>query len=167
MEQIKLLLSNYMGYLVLGLSTLVFILIIIMIVNAVKMNKMRKRLDKFMSKEDINLEELLVQYTKKLNILLEHDKEMQTSIEHMEKTVKNCVQKVGVVRYQAIPNMGADLSYTVALMDENNDGVVLNGIYGRDGCYTYAKPLEQGKSSYNLSEEEEQAIKKAMDKASM
>ena len=167
MEQIKLLLSNYMGYLVLGLSTLVFILIIIMIVNAVKMNKMRKRLDKFMSKEDINLEELLVQYTKKLNNLLEHDKEMQTSIEHMEKTVKNCVQKVGVVRYQAIPNMGADLSYTVALMDENNDGVVLNGIYGRDGCYTYAKPLEQGKSSYNLSEEEEQAIKKAMDKASM
>ena len=167
MEQIKLLLSNYMGYLVLGLSTLVFILIIIMIVNAVKMNKMRKRLDKFMSKEDINLEELLVQYTKKLNNLLEHDKEMQASIEHMEKTVKNCVQKVGVVRYQAIPNMGADLSYTVALMDENNDGVVLNGIYGRDGCYTYAKPLEQGKSSYNLSEEEEQAIKKAMDKASM
>lgn len=165
MEQIKLLLSNYMGYIVIGLAVLVFILLILVIVNAVKMSKMKKRLDKFMSKDDVNLEELLVQYTKKLNNLLEHDKEMQTSIEHMEKAVKNCVQKVGVVRYQAIQNMGADLSYTVALMDESNNGVVFNGIYGRDGCYTYAKPIEDGKSKYNLSEEEEQAIQKAIDQA--
>lgn len=165
MEQIKLLLSNYMGYIVIGLTVLVFILLILVIVNAVKMSKMKKRLDKFMSKDDVNLEELLVQYTKKLNNLLEHDKEMQTSIEHMEKAVKNCVQKVGVVRYQAIQNMGADLSYTVALMDESNNGVVFNGIYGRDGCYTYAKPIEDGKSKYNLSEEEEQAIQKAIDQA--
>ena len=115
-----------------------------------------------MSKEDINLEELLVQYTKRLNVLLEHEKQMQTSIEHMEKVVKDCVQKVGIVRYQAIPNMGADLSYTVALLNEDNDGVVFNGIYGREGCYTYAKPVKNGKSTYNLSEEEEQAINKAM-----
>ena len=165
MEQIKLLLSNYMGYIVIGLMALVLILLILVIVNSVKMSKMKKRLDKFMSKDDVNLEELLVQYTKKLNNLLEHDKEMQESIEHMEKAVKNCVQKVGVVRYQAIQNMGADLSYTVALMDESNNGVVFNGIYGRDGCYTYAKPIEDGKSKYNLSEEEEQAIQKAIDQA--
>lgn len=165
MEQIKLLLSNYMGYIVIGLTALVLILLVLLIVNSVKINKMKKRLDKFMSKEDVNLEELLVQYTKKLNNLLEHDKEMQGSIEHMEKAVKNCVQKVGVVRYQAIQNMGADLSYTVALMDESNNGVVFNGIYGRDGCYTYAKPIEDGKSKYNLSEEEEQAIQKAIDQA--
>lgn len=165
MEQIGLLLNNYMLYIVMGLAALVFILIIIMIINSVKMSKMKKRLDKFMSKDDVNLEELLVQYTKKLNNLLEHDKEMQTSIEHMEKSVKNCIQKIGVVRYQAIQNMGADLSYTVALMDESNNGVVFNGIYGRDGCYTYAKPLEDGKSKYNLSEEEEQAIKKAIENA--
>ena len=92
---------------------------------------------------------------------------MQTSIEYMEKVVKNCVQKVGVVRYQAIQNMGADLSYTVALLDENNDGVVFNGIYGRDGCYTYAKPIIEGKSSYNLSDEEVQAIENAIKKASV
>lgn len=74
---------------------------------------------------------------------------------------------MGVVRYQAIANMGADLSYTVALLDEQNDGVVLNGIYGRDGCYTYAKPINAGKSTYNLSEEEIQAIEQAMNKKSM
>lgn len=167
MEQIEMLLSQYMGYIMLGLVLLVLVLIIIMCVNAVKMKKLKKRFEKFMSKEDVNLEELLVQYTKKLNVLLQNEKEMQTSIEHMEKNFKNCVQKVGVVRYQAIQNMGADLSYTVALLDENNDGVVFNGIYGRDGCYTYAKPIKEGKSSYNLSDEEIQAIENAIKKASM
>ena len=167
MEQIEQLLSPYMIYIVLGLGVLVLILIVIITVNAVKMNKLKKRFEKFMSKEDVNLEELLVQYTKKLNVLLQNEEEMQTSIEHMEKVIKDCIQKVGVVRYQAIQNMGADLSYTIALLNENDDGVVLNGIYGRDGCYTYAKPIKEGKSSYNLSEEEEQAIEKAIKKASM
>lgn len=167
MEQIEMLLSQYMVYIMLGLVLLVLVLIIIMCVNAIKMKKLKKRFEKFMSKEDVNLEELLVQYTKKLNVLLQNEKEMQTSIEYMEKVVKNCVQKVGVVRYQAIQNMGADLSYTVALLDENNDGVVFNGIYGRDGCYTYAKPIVEGKSSYNLSDEEVQAIENAIKKSSM
>lgn len=167
MEQIEQLLSPYMIYITLGLAVLVLILIIIITVNVVKMNKLKKRFEKFMSKEDVNLEELLVQYTKKLNVLLQNEEEMQTSIEHMEKVIKDCIQKVGVVRYQAIQNMGADLSYTIALLNENDDGVVLNGIYGRDGCYTYAKPIKEGKSSYNLSEEEEQAIEKAIKKASM
>lgn len=162
-----MLLSQYMVYIMLGLVLLVLVLIIIMCVNAIKMKKLKKRFERFMSKEDVNLEELLVQYTKKLNVLLQNEKEMQTSIEYMEKVVKNCVQKVGVVRYQAIQNMGADLSYTVALLDENNDGVVFNGIYGRDGCYTYAKPIVEGKSSYNLSDEEVQAIENAIKKSSM
>lgn len=167
MEQIEMLLSQYMVYIMLGLVLLVLVLIIIMCVNAIKMKKLKRRFERFMSKEDVNLEELLVQYTKKLNVLLQNEKEMQTSIEYMEKVVKNCVQKVGVVRYQAIQNMGADLSYTVALLDENNDGVVFNGIYGRDGCYTYAKPIVEGKSSYNLSDEEVQAIENAIKKSSM
>ena len=158
-------LNEYMIYIIAGLGTLIFILIIMVCINASRLKKLQHRYEKFMSKEDIDLEELLVQYTKKLNTLLQHEKEMQTSIEHMEKVVKDCVQKVGVVRYQAIPNMGADLSYTVALLDENNDGVVFNGIYGRDGCYTYPKPIKDGKSTYNLSEEEEQAINQAIERS--
>lgn len=164
MEQIKSLLSNYVEYIAIGLAACIFLLIVMVIINIVQMKKMKHRLERFMSKEDVDLEELLAQYTKKLNNLLEHDQQMQQSIEHMEKCVKSCVQKVGVVRYQAIPNMGADLSYTVAFLDESNDGVVFNGIYGREGCYTYAKPIQDGKSKYNLSEEEEQAIKQAMQK---
>lgn len=167
MEQIEILLNEYMMYILLGLFVLVVILLIISCVNMARLRKLKNRYEIFMSKEDVNLEELLIQYTKKLNALLQNEKEMQTSIEHMEKVVKDCVQKVGIVRYQAIPNMGADLSYTVAFLNENNDGVVFNGIYGRDGCYTYAKPIKEGKSTYNLSEEEMQAINQAIKKGSI
>ncbi len=167
MEQINNFLNNNIQYFMIGLICLVIVLIVLICINTYKLKKLRVRLEKFMSKEDIDLEELLVQYTKKLGALLQNEKEMQTSIQHMEKTIKNCVQKVGVVRYQAIANMGADLSYTIALLDEQNDGVVLNGIYGREGCYTYAKPVKDGKSTYNLSDEEIQAINQAINKKGM
>ena len=167
MEQIEVLLNPYMIYIILGLAVLVFLLLVVICINTIKMNKLKKRFEKFMSKDNLNLEELLAQYTQQLNTFAKQDEETQASITYMKKVVKDCVQKVGVVRYQAIQNMGADLSYTVALLNENNDGVVFNGIYGRDGCYTYAKPIIEGKSSYNLSEEEEQAIEQAIKKASM
>lgn len=167
MERIEVLLNPYMIYVVLGLTVLVFILLVAICINTIKTNKLKKRFEKFMSKEDFNLEELLVKYTEEINKYSKQEEEMQSSMEHMQTIVKDCIQKVGVVRYQAIQNMGADLSYTVALLNENNDGVVFNGIYSRDGCYTYAKPIVEGKSSYNLSEEEEEAIEKAMKKASV
>ena len=166
MEQIQMLLNEYLIYIIASLGVLVIVLFIMVCISLSKVKKLKQRYEKFMEKEDINLEELLVQYTKKLNVLLQNEKEMQSSIEHMEGIVKDCVQKVGIVRYQAIPNMGADLSYTVALLNKDNDGVVFNGIYGRDGCYTYAKPVKDGKSTYNLSEEEEQAISQAIKKVS-
>ena len=73
-----------------------------------------------------------------------------------------CIQKVGIVRYKAIANTGADLSFAIALLDHQNDGIVLNGIYSRDGSYTYAKPIRNGKSTYNLSDEEIEAIEQAL-----
>jgi hypothetical protein len=72
---------------------------------------------------------------------------------------------VGVVRYNAIANTGADLSFAIALLDQNNNGFVLNGIYSRDGSYTYAKPIENGQSKYNLSDEEKEALTKAISKS--
>ena len=161
-----MLLNEYLIYIIASLGVLVIVLFIMVCISLSKVKKLKLRYEKFMEKEDVHLEELLVQYTKKLNVLLQNEKEMQSSIEHMEAIVKDCVQKVGIVRYQAIPNMGADLSYTVALLNKDNDGVVFNGIYGRDGCYTYAKPIKDGKSTYNLSEEEEQAISQAIKKVS-
>ena len=69
-----------------------------------------------------------------------------------------CVQKVVVVRYNAFDNVGSDLSFTIALLDSSDNGVVINGVYARDSSSTYAKPIVSGKSKYVLSAEEMQAL---------
>jgi len=160
-------LNNYLVYIVLGLTAIVIVFFILLIMNSVKIKKIQKRYEKFMVKEDLDLEELLIQYTKKLNTLLQNEKDIFSSIKNIEEVQALCIQKVGVVRYKAIANAGADLSFTVALLDKQKDGVVLNGIYSRDGSYTYAKPIKDGKSTYTLSEEEEEALEKAINKKSM
>lgn len=164
-EQIVMQINSYLLYLVLGLAVLVIILMVMVCINGSKLKKIQHRYEAFMSKEDINLEELLVQYTKKLNSLLQYQKDTQATLSKIESSMKTCVQKVGIVRYKALANVGADLSFAIALLDEQNNGIVLNGIYGRESSYTYAKPIVDGKSTYNLSEEEEEAIKQAIEKA--
>ena len=64
-----------------------------------------------------------------------------------------CIQKIGIVRYSAFRDTGSDLSFTLAMLDENNDGVVLNGIYSREISNIYAKPVKNGKSEYTISED--------------
>ncbi len=71
-------------------------------------------------------------------------------------------KKVGVVRYSAFKDTGSDLSFAVALLDEQNSGVVFNGIYSREMSNIYAKPVEKGNSSYTLSAEEAEAIRRAI-----
>ena len=75
---------------------------------------------------------------------------------------KNCIQKVGIYRYNAYKDTGSDLSFTVCLLDEKNNGIVFNGIYSRDMSNIYAKPIENGMSKYKVTPEEQEAINRAM-----
>lgn len=72
-------------------------------------------------------------------------------------------KKYGIYRYNAYQDTGSDLSFTLAMLDENNDGVVLNGIYSRDTSNIYAKPVIKGESTYKITEEEKEAIKRAIE----
>ena len=83
-------------------------------------------------------------------------------MKNLDEDLTNCIQKVGIVRYNAFKDTGSDLSFALALLDEKNNGVVLNGIYSREMSNIYAKPVENGKSTYTVSEEEAQAIQKAV-----
>ncbi|MBQ8999000.1 MAG: DUF4446 family protein [Clostridium sp.] len=165
MEQVITIFNNYSMYIVLGLGLVVFILLIYICVTQSKLKKLQQRFERFMSKDDVDLEGLLVNYTQHINTLLESNNEIKASVEGIEAKINYCIQKVGIIRYKAIANTGADLSFAIALLDNANDGIVLNGIYSRDGSYTYAKPIKDGKSTYNLSEEEIAAIEQAMNQS--
>ena len=76
----------------------------------------------------------------------------------LDNDVNSCIQKIGLVRYNAFRDVGSDLSFAIALLDNNDNGVVLNGLYGSESSNIYAKPIKNGGSTYQLSEEEKYAI---------
>lgn len=86
---------------------------------------------------------------------------LKIDLNSLDKEGKAAIKKVGVVRYNAFPDVGSDLSFSIALLDSNDDGIVLSGIYGRNETATFAKPIERGQSKYPLSAEEVQAIERA------
>ena len=80
----------------------------------------------------------------------------------LDTQLEGCIQKIGIIRYNAFKDTGSDLSFALAMLDDKNNGVVMNGIYSREMSNIYAKPVENGKSNYTLSEEEKMAIDKAI-----
>jgi hypothetical protein len=80
----------------------------------------------------------------------------------LRQRVSSLVGTVGLTRYDAFPDIGGQLSYSAAFLDEAGDGVVLSTINGRAEARSYAKPVRGGRSDHNLSEEEQAAIAMAM-----
>jgi hypothetical protein len=79
-----------------------------------------------------------------------------------KESIEAAVRNVGLVRYDAFEDVGGRLSFSCALLDEHGTGVVLTSINGRQETRVYAKPVTQGQSTYNLSREEEEAIRQAL-----
>ncbi|MCR5753823.1 MAG: DUF4446 family protein, partial [Acetatifactor sp.] len=69
---------------------------------------------------------------------------------------------LGIVKYDAFQQMGGQLSFSLALLDENDNGFIINSVHSTEGCYSYTKEIRHGKSEISLGKEEEQALSIAM-----
>lgn len=147
------------------IAGLIMLLLIAFIVVMVQFSSLNKKYKNFMKKlgNGKNLEEDLETYMYRVDKVETQNADILNQIKTLDKDLMKCIQKIGIVRYSAFKDTGSDLSFALALLDENNDGVVLNGIYSREMSNIYAKPIQNGKSTYTVSEEETQAIQKAMD----
>lgn len=88
---------------------------------------------------------------------------VHANTETLRDLQRSAISRIGLVRYDAFPDMGGMLSFSAALLDERGDGVVISAINGRQETRAYGKPLVAGSSQHNLSEEEEEAVKAALD----
>ena len=79
--------------------------------------------------------------------------------------MKSTFQKVGLVKYDAFHEMGGKLSFSLALLNESNDGFVMNAVHSREGCYTYIKEIIDGNSIIVLADEEKEALEMAMEES--
>ena len=151
------------GILIVALVVIILFLIILNIVNIRSISKLKKKYDKFMLGK--NAESLENEITD----LFEDNKFIKNSIEKNKKDIhalyrkfESSLQKVGIIKYDAFDQIGGKLSFCMALLDENNNGFILNSVYGAEGCYTYTKEIKNGNCETSLGQEEEKALSIAM-----
>ena len=158
-----------MGYAVIAvgvLLVLVLILLILLIVQIVKTGRLKKRLDSFLlGKDGASLEQ-------DITTLFEDNKFLKSSADNNKKDIRmlykkleSAYQKLGLVKYDAFNQMGGQLSFSLALLDENNNGFIINSVHSTEGCYSYTKEIKNGECKISLGQEEAEALAIAIGEA--
>ena len=157
-------LENFdIGYVLLGLAIIIVILLIMIIVSLSKISKLQKRLKKFMKGKDAqSLEKEIVGLYEDNKFLKNMVDTNKRDIRDLNKRFTKAFQKVGLVKYDAYQQMGGLLSFSLAILDEENNGLILNSVHSTEGCYTYTKEVKNGTCKLELSNEEIVALDQAM-----
>lgn len=161
--------SEYLGfdsdYIIIGLAALVLILMILVIVNIVQMRKLKKSYKVFMTgKGAKNLEDTLIKRLNQVDSLIVSNAENEKNVKALSDDMQLTYQKMGLIKYDAFHEMGGKLSFSLAMLDVRNNGFIINAMHTREGCYTYIKEIVDGNSIIVLSEEEQEALNRAMGK---
>jgi hypothetical protein len=112
---------------------------------------------KHTKKEPENVAEIL----KELRVLSQELSGVSREIEALKKESQLHLKKVGFIRYNPFSNIGSDQSFSLALLDGENNGILITSLFSREGNRVYAKAIKNGQSEYPLSDEEEQALEEA------
>lgn len=153
-----------LSYLFVGAFGAILLLLIIAIVLIINLSRLSKRYKKFMGGKNAKSLE------KDIMGLYEDNKLIKASMEKNRKDIENlyrkfegAIQKIGIVKYDAFNQMGGQLSFSLALLDENDNGFVLNSVHSAEGCYSYTKEIRGGLCDISLGDEEKKALDIAMD----
>jgi len=112
---------------------------------------------KHTKKEPENVAEVL----KELRVLEQKLSGVSQELEVLKKEGQLHLKKVGFIRYNPFSNIGSDQSFSLALLDDENSGIVITSLFSRESNRVYAKTIEKSQSGYPLSEEEKQALEEA------
>ena len=152
-------------YVTIALSVVSIILAVILTIVLCKLKTLKRRVDSLTRGKDTeSLEDIIVSYLERVESLEEGEEITRAALNAIKDNLKITYQKAGLVKYDAFREMSGALSYSLALLDKENNGVLISSMYSREGCYTYAKEIIKGESKINLSEEEAEALKQAVAK---
>ena len=151
-------------YIMIGLAVVSLILLILVIIIMMKQGKLNKKYKKFMTGgSGVNLEEQVISRFSDVETLKSDSKKLSDELSKMKENLMITYQKIGVVKYDAFKEMGGKLSFVLALLDKNNNGILINSVHSsREGCYTYLKEIIKGESFLELSEDERKALNQAL-----
>lgn len=152
-----------------GIVALILILFLVLLIMQIrlmgKFKKLYRTYDRFMRGKDMeSMEETVLAQFERIEALEKSNEEKNRQIESIFENLQHVYQKTGLVKYDAFREMSGKLSYAVALLDKEDNGILVNSMYSREGCYSYVKTISGGKCSIEMSEEEQKALKIAVNK---
>ena len=151
------------SFLFVGLIVLCLILLILVIVEMLQIKKLKKQYKKFMTGKDAaDLESQIIKLFEDNKYLLNLTEANKKDIRSIKHEIEYSFNKMGIIRYDAFQHMGGMMSFSIAMLNKRNDGYILNSVHNMDGCYTYIKEIKKGYCEIELSNEEKEALAKAM-----
>ena len=151
------------GIIIIVLLVIVIILIGLMISNGMRLTRLERKYKMFMKGSDAqSLEKTFVRKFAQIDRLYEAKEDHEHAIKTLEQHFKIIFSKYGVEKYDAFDDVGGKLSFALALLDKDNTGLILNAVHSRDNCFLYLKEIVKGESYVMLSQEEVEALRKAV-----
>lgn len=160
------LILNYKVYIVIGACIGFFLLFLLLLIQAVRISKLKKKYMNFLRGNDgKSLEEVILTRLNEVDELKNEMASTKLKMKEISDTLLTTYQKMGIVKYDAFKEMGGKLSFALALLDDSNNGFIINSMHSsREGCYTYIKEILHGESFVVLSEEEKTALNTAINR---
>ena len=142
---------------------IVIILIGSMIIYSLRLSRLERKYKMFMKGSDAqSLEKTFMRKFAQIDRLYEAKENHEQTIKSIVKNFRVIFSKYGVEKYDAFDDVGGKLSFALALLDKENTGLILNAVHSRDNCFLYLKEIVKGESYVMLSQEEVEALRKAV-----
>lgn len=168
LEKLEYYFEVYTIEVVLVMTALIAFLMLFNLFNRIKISsntKKYKGLESLLNTPNSeSMEETVLDYIKQVNLIKNSVYSLEMNQDKINEKISKSIQNVEVLRYSAFEDMGSDLSFSIALLDENLNGVVITSIYASEESNAYAKPILNGVSTYELSREEKQVVEKVANK---
>ena len=151
------------GVAIIIMFVLFIVLLVLLIFLLIRYNQLNVSYQMFMKgRKAESLEE-------EIGALFDDISNLKTSTEKNKKDIKKMIenlretyQRVGIVKYDAFKEMGGKLSFSVALLNDNETGFIINSIHSSEGCYVYTKEIVNGECAISLGDEEKKALTLAL-----
>ena len=165
MEQIINFIQQNYQPIILGLSALALVLIFGFVYLFLQIKNIKNKQEVlFQGKKAKDLERVIDDQHKEIKKNKNNIEDLFKLSEKIHQIASKGIQKVGLVRFNPFGDIGGDQSFAIAFLDNYNNGLIISSLHSKEGTRVYAKPIEKGKSSYQLSDEEKKAVDEAMKK---
>ena len=151
------------GIIIIILLVLTIFLLVKSASSSMRLSRLERKYKTFMKGSDAqSLEKIFVRKFAQIDKLYDAKEDHEHDILFIKKNLEKMFSKYGVEKYDAFDDVGGKLSFALALLDKDNTGLILNAVHSRDNCFLYLKEIVKGESYVMLSQEEVEALRKAV-----